>query len=84
MHRKNDLYKRVKESLSKDPLLNPLIVYQIEPPYYDVRIGNNRYLAMLELANYNDETEIDCVITDDNSPANLKRLQAKYKIWKGK
>lgn len=89
LHRKNSLYKRVKESLSKEPLVNPLIVYQADPPYYadipvyDVRIGNNRYLAMLELDNYYLGDEIDCIITDDNSPANLKRLQAKYKNWKG-
>ncbi len=83
-HRKNDLYKKVKKSLAKEPLLNPLIVYKDNPHYYDVRIGNNRYLAMLELDNYYLDSEIDCIITDDNSPANLKRLQKKYKVWKGK
>lgn len=83
-HRKNRLYKRIKKSLAKEPLLNPLIVYQTDPLYYDVSIGNSRYLAMLDLDNYYLETEIDCIITDDNSPANLKKLQAQYKIWKRK
>ena len=46
--KKSPFYKKVRDSMKKEGMINPLLCIQ-EGELYKICIGNNRYLAGLEL-----------------------------------
>lgn len=84
-HRQSDFYKKVKESVEKDGLLNPLILTRDKINHiYDVKIGNNRLFALQEIVPKEKHStfKVKCILPL-NPDVDYKKLRDElYKEWK--
>tara|TARA_R100001132_G_C3231157_1_gene65721 strand:+ start:445 stop:705 length:261 start_codon:yes stop_codon:yes gene_type:complete len=72
--KESDLYKKVLVSLKKHGQINPLICTR-EGERYKVCVGNNRFLAGVEL-NFK---EFDIVVVPDEDRERFKKIVKGYK-----
>ena len=72
--KQSDLYKKVLASLKKHGQINPLICTK-EGENYKVCIGNNRFLAGVELG----LKEFDIVVVPDEDRKRFKKIVKDYK-----
>ena len=73
--KQSDLYKKVLASLKKHGQINPLICTK-EGENYKVCIGNNRFLAGVELG----LKEFDIVVVPDEDRKRFKKIVKDYKL----
>ena len=76
LHRKCDFYKEVLASIKKEGMRNPLLVIDLKNGFYEVKIGNNRLIASLEL-NYK---KIPCIILPNSHQQTWKEYKQKYYV----
>mgnify|MGYP004449742865 CR=1 FL=1 len=72
--RASEFYKRVRDSISEKGIINPLLVLQ-EGDNYKVVVGQNRYLAALELG----IKEISVIVVPSKDKLILNKHTAGYK-----
>ena len=72
--RASEFYKRVRDSISEKGIINPLLVLQ-EGDNYKVVVGQNRYLAALELG----IKEISVIVVPSKDKLILNKHMAGYK-----
>jgi len=72
--KQTSFYQRVKSAIQREnKIINPLICVK-EGDKYKVCVGNNRYLAGLELG----FTKFPVILTESEEPKVLKEMIAKY------
>ena len=73
--KQTSFYQRVKSAIQREnKIINPLICIK-EGDRYKVCVGNNRYLAGLELG----FTEFPIIVADKECPKHFKELIEMYK-----
>lgn len=73
--RKSGLYQKIKDCIKKDGyIINPLLCIK-EGDFYKVCVGNNRYLAAIELG----YRELPIKVLENEDVATLKSELTKYK-----
>ena len=72
--KQSDLYKKVLASLKKQGQINPLICTK-EEERYKVCVGNNRFLAGVELG----FKEFDIIVVPDEDRTRFKEIVKGYK-----
>ena len=72
--RAGEFYKRIRDSISEKGIINPLLVLQ-EGDNYKVVVGQNRYLAALELG----IKEISVIVVPSKDKLILTQHMKEYK-----